>query len=550
MKNPSQSTAYVVTEPPEETFSGGNIDPRVPPRVSVCIPTKNRESSLRECLQSIAAQDYPDIEIVVVDNGSVDASPAVARQFTDRVFFCDGPLGKVRQFSIDASTGPIVALLDDDVTLPHSQWLSHAVKYFNYSDRVGTVWPRNAPPPHAPPFTRLYLNFWKVTMEDRVAKGRGLCGGGNALFLRSALEEVGGVNRSVHWGEDFDWAGKLRSKGYQVVYVKDPLWHDTMRSLREFTRKQFIGAATFATSHGFRLMQLSLRDVFHEQVVLGTKGMVLGLLKERDMSWLLYPAFIGARVFAFATTGLWLRLGQLLQRRRPTAPPAGSHNESDEVRHRAPREDYRALTQQHLNPKSEASRKLRVVDAYINPADTLLDIGTGTGELLALEKHKFARLYGVELDTEAIDLCRARFRNEETVTLVKADVGDMLKHFRPGQFDVIAALDILEHLDAEKCETTLETIASLARDGGRFIFTGPGIFQKVRIALRRSPTHLHSHSSFGWRRLISEHGFRVHSVETTGFPLVNSSFLRRRLHLFGQSCVVVSEKAQPGGQNT
>ena len=547
MENSRQSTAYVVTEPPEETFSGGAIDLSVLPRVSVCIPTKNREDNLRDCLRSIAAQDYPDTEIVVVDNGSADNSVAVARQYTDKVFFCEGPLGKVRQFSIDMSTGPILALLDDDVTIPHRQWLSHAVKYFNYSDRVSTVWPRNVAPPGASRFTRLYLNFWKVTMEHRVSKGRGLCGGGNALFLRRAIDEIGGVNSSVHWGEDYDWAGKLKSRGYQVVYIKDPLWHDTMRSLREFTRKQFTGAATFATSQGFHLIQLPLRYVFFEQVVLGTKGMMLGLFRDRDTSWLLYPAFVGARAFAFAVTYLRLRLKWPSRRRRTATPPAVKRDEPEEVRHRAAREDYRALARQYLDPESEPSRKMRIVDAYMPAADTLLDIGMGTGELIAREKHRFGRLYGIDLDTEAVELCRARFQGERAITLLEADVGEMLNHFHPGQFDVITALDVLEHLDGDTCEKTLAEIASLARNGGRFIFTGPGVFEKVRIALRRSPTHLTSHSSFGWRKLISQHGFRVLSVETVAFPLLNSRFLRRRLHLFGQCCVIVSERVQPGG---
>ncbi len=307
---------YVVAEPLIETFRGSNIDLSNLPRVSFCIPTRNRERSLRYCLQSIVTQDYPDIETVVVDNGSTDASVEVAREFTDNVFTCDGPLGKVRQFSIERSSGAILALLDDDVTLPHQKWLINAIRYFNYSDRVSTVWPRNVAPPSASRFTRLYLNFWKVTMEDRVAKGRGLCGGGNALFLRKAIKEIGGINTSLHWGEDYDWAGKLRDRGYQVVYIKDPIWHDTMMSLREFTRKQFTGAATFTTSQGFRLVQLSLRDVFYEQVILGTKGMILGLLRERDMSWFLYPAFVGARTLAFGYTYISCHARQLLNDRR------------------------------------------------------------------------------------------------------------------------------------------------------------------------------------------------------------------------------------------
>ncbi|MCD6099026.1 MAG: hypothetical protein J7K33_00425, partial [Candidatus Marinimicrobia bacterium] len=94
---------------------------------------------------------------------------------------------------------------------------------------------------------------------------------------------------------------KLKDHGYQVVYIRDPLYHDTMRSLKEFARKQFTGAKTF-TRTGFQLMNLSSRDVFYEQVILGTRGMIKGLIKDRDVSWLLFPLFVLIRGAAYGYT--------------------------------------------------------------------------------------------------------------------------------------------------------------------------------------------------------------------------------------------------------
>jgi hypothetical protein len=149
-------------------------------------------------------------------------------------------------------------------------------------------------------------------MEDRIKKKRGLYGGGNALFLRKCIEEIGGIDRSLHWGEDFDWAQKLKDRGYQVIFIRDPLQHDTMRSLKRFARKQFTGAKTF-TATGFQLMNLSSRDVFYEQVVLGTKGMIKGLIVDRDASWLLFPMFVFIRGIAYGYTYL-SRIKQIIFR--------------------------------------------------------------------------------------------------------------------------------------------------------------------------------------------------------------------------------------------
>ena len=118
---------------------------------------------------------------------------------------------------------------------------------------------------------------------------------------RRYIEEVGGINTTIHWGEDYDWAKKLKNNGYQVNYSADPIYHNTMGSLWQFIRKQFVGAKTFTTT-GFQLMDLSLRDVIYQQVILGIKGMVYGLVRDKDISWFLFPIFTIARIIAYGYT--------------------------------------------------------------------------------------------------------------------------------------------------------------------------------------------------------------------------------------------------------
>jgi glycosyltransferase involved in cell wall biosynthesis len=292
---------YIIVDPPCAELKGGNVNFSTPSRVSFCIPTLNNEDTLDKCLKSIVNQEYPDTEIVIVDGGSTDNTIEIAKKYTERIYFDNGPLGSARQTSIEHSTGEILALFDSDITVPHSKWLANAVRYFNYSDKISTVWPMSVSPPNGSWTNKLYFNLWKVTIEDRIKKKRGVFGGGNALFLRRCFEEIGGINRSLHWGEDFDWAQRLKEHGYQVVLIRDVLYHDTMKSLRQFLEKQFTGAKTFTTT-GFRLMALSPREVVYEQVILGTKGMISGLVTEGDLSWLLLPLFIFIRVFAYGSS--------------------------------------------------------------------------------------------------------------------------------------------------------------------------------------------------------------------------------------------------------
>lgn len=292
---------YIIIEPNEVDFTGNQININNLPKVSFCVPTLNNEDTLYATLQSYARQDYPDFEIIIVDGNSTDKTIEIAKQFTDEIYYDGGTLGSATQTAVDKATGDIVAIIDSDIVLPHSKWLLNAVKYFNYSDRVSTIWPMNVAPPGSALTTQLYFNYWRILMEDRIKHKRSVFGGGNSLFFKKYIVEIGGINQSLHWGLDFDWAQKLKNRGYQVVYIKDPIYHDTMRSLKEFAKKQFVGAKTF-TSEGFQLMNLSTSDIFYEQFILGPISMIKELLLKRDISWLLYPIFVSIRVVAYVYT--------------------------------------------------------------------------------------------------------------------------------------------------------------------------------------------------------------------------------------------------------
>jgi len=206
------------------------------------------------------------------------------------------------------------------------------------------------------------------------------------------------------------------------------------------------------------------------------------------------------------------------------------------------KEDYESLLLQYRDPNSLMYKKLRIVDSYINGGETLLDIGVGIGELIELEKQRFRKIYRIDADEESVNICRKRFESDENIYIIEGNINDLENLFEDRKFDYITCLDVLEHIKVEECVKNLNNIYDLLRDGGKFIFTGPGLFEKIRILLGRSPTHLHSHSSYGWKRMIERAGFDVMNVETVEFPIIHSNFLRKRLHIFGKCCLIVAEK--------
>lgn len=262
------------------------------PLVSFVIPTLNNKDTIRECLESIVSQDYPSIEVIVVDGGSTDGTTEIAREFADRVVTVKGTLGMARDYGARLAKGEVLGIFDSDIYLPHREWLSRAVEALIKRPRAAILWPLNEPPDGASPVAKAYFSLWEL----RLRESRTPIPGGNILVKRKAYEEVGGIDHRLHFGEDYDLTIKILRKGYTYIIYPDPIIHDTMRSLRQYTKKQFWGArslkaappeivrttATWNPEGGGGLVP-ALEHLLHY-----IKAVPLGIRKYGDISLLAY----------------------------------------------------------------------------------------------------------------------------------------------------------------------------------------------------------------------------------------------------------------------
>lgn len=102
--------------------------------ISVIIPTYRRLEMLREAIQSVKAQDYPNIEIIVVDDHSEDDTPSITETFPEIQFYENssnkGP-GLCRRFGLSKCHGKYVVFLDDDDFYTDYSFFSRAVSVFS-----------------------------------------------------------------------------------------------------------------------------------------------------------------------------------------------------------------------------------------------------------------------------------------------------------------------------------------------------------------------------------------------------------------------------------
>jgi glycosyltransferase involved in cell wall biosynthesis len=115
---------------------------RVEPCVSVIIPSYNHAPYLRECIDSVLAQDHPNTEVIVVDDGSTDASLDILRAYGNRIGLLQqrgGRQARARNLGLGVARGELVAFLDsDDRYLPGR--ISSAVAALDAAPGVDVVW--------------------------------------------------------------------------------------------------------------------------------------------------------------------------------------------------------------------------------------------------------------------------------------------------------------------------------------------------------------------------------------------------------------------------
>lgn len=91
--------------------------------ISVLIPVYNSERTIRTTIDSVLGQTFPDFELLLLDDGSVDKSPEIIKSYMDiRVKYipCPHDFIKTLNYGIDIAQGKYIALLDhDDLMLPH-----------------------------------------------------------------------------------------------------------------------------------------------------------------------------------------------------------------------------------------------------------------------------------------------------------------------------------------------------------------------------------------------------------------------------------------------
>lgn len=210
------------------------------PGVSVVVCAYREEATIGNCLSSLDCLRYPDYEVIVVDDGSDDATAEIAGGFPVRVL-SSGRVGLsvARNLGLAAATGEIVAYIDADA-MADPDWLTYLVLGLDANGAVGVGGPNLAPPNDpllAQCIERAPGGPIHVLLDNQRAEHIPGC---NMAFRRDALHAIGGFDPLYRTaGDDVDICWRLQDAGGVVRFHPAALvWHHPRSRVRDFWRQQ------------------------------------------------------------------------------------------------------------------------------------------------------------------------------------------------------------------------------------------------------------------------------------------------------------------------
>lgn len=200
------------------------------PLVSIVISTKNEEKNIGSCLESCLNQDYKNIELIVVDNNSVDKTCGAAREYTSKVYNYGPERSSQKNFGALKASGEYLLFLDADARLGRTV-LSECVSLVQNKNYSMVIIPER----------HVGEGFW----SEVKALERSFYLGDDAVeapwfFHKKDFLSVGGYDEEMFAGEDWNLFDRMRAAGFKHGRCQSFINHQIGRlTFWEMVRKKF-----------------------------------------------------------------------------------------------------------------------------------------------------------------------------------------------------------------------------------------------------------------------------------------------------------------------
>jgi len=211
-------------------------------KISIVIPAYNAEKTVSGAIEACLAQSYPsqDREIIVVDDGSSDATAEIIKRYPVRYLYQpNGGPAKARNLGWRSGDGEIIFFTDSDCA-PEKDWVVKLLRSFDSGKiaAAGGSYDIRNPGDIVALAIHDEIQYRHASLPEFVK----YLGSFNLAVRRSALEEAGGFDESfrIACGEDADLSYRLVDKGYLLRFCAGcNVGHYFPKSAAGFLRQQF-----------------------------------------------------------------------------------------------------------------------------------------------------------------------------------------------------------------------------------------------------------------------------------------------------------------------
>ncbi|WP_223426848.1 glycosyltransferase [Tateyamaria pelophila] len=222
------------------TYAHLPIPEREWPKVSVVVCSYNGGRTIRETIEQLLKVDYPNYEVIVVNDGSTDDTPKIAEQYDVKTIPTENRgLSNARNTGLEASSGVYVAYIDDDA-YPDPHWLKYLVITFEKKGYAAVGGPNIAPPEDSD-LAECVANApggpTQVLIDDEIADHVPGC---NMAFRSEKLREIGGFDPQFRVaGDDVDACWRIMEAGGVIGFAHAAVvWHHRRPSVRTYFKQQ------------------------------------------------------------------------------------------------------------------------------------------------------------------------------------------------------------------------------------------------------------------------------------------------------------------------
>lgn len=225
--------------------------------LSIIIRSYNEEKHIGKLLAGIMEQTVKDVEIILVDSSSTDATVSIATQFPVKVVTIkpeDFTFGHALNVGCEAATGDILLFASAHVYPVYVDWLEHMLRPFE-DEKVALVYGKQQGNELTRYSEHRVLAKW-FPDESTNDQKHPFCNNANTAIRRSLwLDQP--YDETLTGLEDLDWATKIMEKDYKVAYSADAaivhVHEETWRNIYNRYRREAIAVRLIRKNEGFNL---------------------------------------------------------------------------------------------------------------------------------------------------------------------------------------------------------------------------------------------------------------------------------------------------------